>query len=206
MKKRLFALGSLVLLLGAQAQPVDRSLPSTAAAERARIEAERSSAQVRFENEEASCYQRFAVNDCLREVRVRRRAVLEELRRQEIILNDADRKKRAAEQARRADEKSSAQILKDEAEKRAAERQANEQRLERAGQKKASHAGNEPVQGVGEPQVRASAAGSPSHAGRAEDKKAFDEKLQKAQERKAQRDKALAEKKGKPARPLPDPP
>lgn len=207
MKIRLFALGSLVLLLGAQAQQGAPSLPLNSSAERARIEADRGRAQTNFEKDQASCYQRFAVNDCLREVKVRRRAVLEELRRQEIILNDADRRKQAAEQIRRADEKSSAQALQDEADKRAAARQEHEERLKRAGQKKASPSVNESGKGVAGPQGGASAAGSSSAASRAQDKKAFDEKQREAQERKAQRDKALTEKKsGPPIRHLPDPP
>lgn len=207
MKSLLLALGLLALLpLGAQAQQVDPSLPSGASAERARIEADRAKAQALFEKDEANCYQRFAVNDCLREVRVRRRATLEELRRQEIVLNDADRKKRAAEQARRAGGKSSAPAAQEDADKRAAGRQAVEERLERAGQKKARPDGNEPGQGVDGAQGRASAAGAPSRTGRAVDKKALDEKQRKAQERKARRDKALAEKSGQPARHLPVPP
>lgn len=206
MKIRLCALGSLLLLLGAQAQQVAPSLPLDPSVERARIETERASAQARFEKEEASCYQRFAVNDCLRQVKVRRRAVLEELRRQEIILNDVDRKKRAAEQLRRTEEKASEQALQDEADKRAAARQGHEERLKRAGQKQASPGNKVPSQAAAGPQVRASAAKSTSAASRAQDKKAFDEKQREAQERKAKRDKALAEKSGPPARHLPDPP
>jgi colicin import membrane protein len=207
MKTRLFALGTLVLLLGAQAQQIAPSLPLDSGAERARIAADRVREQTRFEKEEAGCYQRFAVNDCLREVKVRRRAVLEELRRQEILLNEADRKKRMTEQIRRADERAAEQAQQDDADKRAAERQAYEERLKRAAQKKSSPGDKEPGQGaVAGPKVGASAAGAPSAESRAQDKKAFDEKQLKAQEHKAQRDKARAEKVGPPARHLPDPP
>ena len=88
------------------AQPV---VPDTVFAreadEHARIRKEREDAQVRFLAQDVQCYQRFAVNDCLGEVRAQRRAVLAELRRQEISLNDTQRKRRAAEQLLRADEK-----------------------------------------------------------------------------------------------------
>lgn len=209
MKIPLIALGSLVLFLAAQAQQVAPSVPLDSSAERVRIEADRAKAQTQFEKEEANCYQRFAVNDCLRAVKVRRRAVLEELRRQEIILNEDDRKKRAVEQLRRADEKASAQIQQEEADRRAAARQEYEERLKRAGQKQASPGVKESGKGVASPQGGASAAKSSSAASRAQEKKAFDERQLKAQERKAQRDKALAEKKsesGSPTRHLPDPP
>ena len=100
----LAAVCSLVL-----AQPV---VPDTVvareAAEHARIRKERGDAQTRFLAQDVQCYQRFAVNDCLGEVRAQRRAVLAELRRQEISLNDTQRKRRAAEQLLRADEKAAA--------------------------------------------------------------------------------------------------
>jgi colicin import membrane protein len=52
-----------------------------------------------------ACYQRFAVNDCLLDSRRARREVMADLRRQEVSLNDAQRKRRAAEQLLRSDEK-----------------------------------------------------------------------------------------------------
>ena len=91
------------------AQPV---VPDTVvareAAEHARIRTEREDAQTRFLAQDVQCYQRFAVNDCLGEVRTQRRAVLADLRRQEISLNDTQRKRRAAEQLLRADDKAAA--------------------------------------------------------------------------------------------------
>ena len=73
--------------------------------ERERIRQTRLTEQAQFTAREARCYARFAVNDCLAEVRSRRREVLGDLRRQEISLNNAQRKRRAAEQLLRADEK-----------------------------------------------------------------------------------------------------
>ena len=74
--------------------------------ERERIRQTRVTEQAQFTAQEARCYARFAVNDCLAEVRSRRRELLGDLRRQEISLNDAQRKRRAAEQLLRSDEKS----------------------------------------------------------------------------------------------------
>ena len=108
MKKSL-ALALAVVCGLVLAQPV---VPDTEvareAAEHARIRKERGDAQTRFLAQDVQCYQRFAVNDCLGEVRAQRRAVLAELRRQEISLNYTQRKRRAAEQLLRADEKAAA--------------------------------------------------------------------------------------------------
>lgn len=89
---RLFLLIGLllnsVLLL---AQPLDSE------AERVRIRAARAQQEAHYQREEAACYARFAVTDCLHEVRTRRRAALADLRRQERLLNDLERQRRAQE-------------------------------------------------------------------------------------------------------------
>jgi colicin import membrane protein len=204
MKTLFLAMNSLLLVVAVHAQQVAPLGSDQVDAERARIEADRAREKTRIEKEEADCYQRFAVNDCLRDVHARRRAVMEELRRQEIILNDADRKRRAQEQTREIDEKSTARTQSDEAQKRQAARQQSEERARRAEQKKS--ASSAPGKGAPPPQAGASASQAKTAQRRAEDKKAFEEKQLAAQKRKAERDKALAEKTGRPAKPLPDPP
>lgn len=90
----------------AQAQSAEQFEEQSAlrvAEEHTRIRQSRAAEQARFAALEARCYRRFAVNDCLIEVRARRRDVLSDLRRQEISLNDAERKRRAAEQILRSD-------------------------------------------------------------------------------------------------------
>ena len=82
------------------------------AAERARIASERTRIEAEFEQANKACYQKFAVNDCIADAKARRRELLAQLRRQELVLNDAERRKRSAE---RLDE-----IEKKTAEKRAA--------------------------------------------------------------------------------------
>lgn len=74
--------------------------------ERQRISQTRTAEQARFTTEEAGCYQLFAVNDCLIGVRRARRDLLADLRRQELSINDAQRRRRGAEQLLRSDEKS----------------------------------------------------------------------------------------------------
>ena len=83
--------------------------------ERRRIQAERAREEAQFEKDQAACYARFAVTDCIGQARLRRRAALDQLRRQEIVLNDAERKRKALEQLQRIEEKSSAQRDAEEA-------------------------------------------------------------------------------------------
>lgn len=198
------------LLLGlagtVPAQPAPAGAPSSIAAERLRIEQEHKREENRYAQEEAACYQRFAVTDCLREVRVRRRATFEDLQRQEISLNDAERKNRAAEQIKRAEEKSSLQSEQEDIDRRAAARQAYRERLERAEQKKAERQKDAEQKAGVPPKARSSAASPHDSESRAAEKKIFDDKQRQALERKAQRDKAQAEKSGQPAKPLPERP
>ena len=74
-------------------------------AERDRIRQTRANHEAMSAKQEAQCYARFAVNDCLIKVRVQRREVLGDLRRQEISLNDMRRKRRGADQLLRSDAK-----------------------------------------------------------------------------------------------------
>lgn len=78
---------------------------ATAASGRARIKDEQAQIRSRAATEEAACYQRFAVNDCLQAVRARQRQALGELRREEVALNDAERRKKSEERRRRLEEK-----------------------------------------------------------------------------------------------------
>jgi colicin import membrane protein len=107
MKTVLLAGISLSLSLSVFAQAGQTAGSQYTATERTRIEAERAQEKLRFEKAAENCYQRFAVNDCLREVAVERRKIMDEYRRQEIILNNVDRRLRAGEQLQKLDEKKS---------------------------------------------------------------------------------------------------
>lgn len=74
------------------------ALPARAdeAGERTRIAAERRTIETRFAAEEAACRERFVVTPCVDGVRARRREALSPLRHQELLLDDAERKRRAA--------------------------------------------------------------------------------------------------------------
>ena len=99
-----------VLLLTCVAAAAGAADPAavSVAGELARIQSERKLVEAHAAVDEAGCYQRFAVNDCLRDVRAKRRAFLQDLRRQEISINDAERKARGAAQAQRADDQQAA--------------------------------------------------------------------------------------------------
>ena len=105
---------ALLLAPAAMAQAVDQPvrpehLRATAEAHRKaeheRIRSEREAIKARQVKAEAACYQRFAVEDCLREVRAEVRDALARLRSQEIELNDAERKEKAADRLKAIEEK-----------------------------------------------------------------------------------------------------
>ena len=110
MNKLLSLWALLFIIVPAFSQPTETNTAQAldSAGERHRIQADRAREVVHYGQEEAACYARFAVTDCLGQVRVRRRAALDHLRRQEILLNDAERKRKALEQIERIKEKSSA--------------------------------------------------------------------------------------------------
>jgi hypothetical protein len=62
-----------------------------------RIEGQRAQHSEAFLKLERQCYQKFAVNDCLRSVRAQKRKIMDDLRRQEVLVNDELRKRRGIE-------------------------------------------------------------------------------------------------------------
>ena len=98
------SLATAVVPLAAQTE-AERELELREAQQREWIAQTRAQYGAQFRAQEIACYQRFAVNDCLNESRRTEREVLADLRRQEILINDAQRKRRAAGQLLRADER-----------------------------------------------------------------------------------------------------
>lgn len=86
---------SVLLCVGfAPAQVVPDPAPYDAerdARERVRIEQERARVEAQYQEARADCYQRFAVNSCLSDARRARRVVIDRLRAEEIVLDDAKR-------------------------------------------------------------------------------------------------------------------
>lgn len=107
MKPRAWSLLCLLFLsLPVAAQTdTDRVLALREAERREWIARTREQFQAQFRAQEVACYQRFAVNDCLFASRRTEREAMADLRRQEVLINDAQRKRRAAQQLLRADER-----------------------------------------------------------------------------------------------------
>lgn len=78
---------------------------SDMAAERQRIETARADIERADAAARAACYRVFFVNSCLEDADEQRRSGLSGLRRQEILLNDQERKGKAATQLRKLEEK-----------------------------------------------------------------------------------------------------
>ena len=70
------------------------------------VKAERVRAEVFYASEEEACYALFAVTDCLKKIRIKRRASLDELRRQELQVHDAERVRKGEAQLNLINEKS----------------------------------------------------------------------------------------------------
>ena len=103
-------------------------------AERQRISVERERVEAAFTTEEIACHQKFFVNSCLNEIKPRRRQTIESLRRQEVVLDDTERKLKGAEQFTKIQEKASIQ-KQQEAERIPAAQDAVNSRIERSRQK-----------------------------------------------------------------------
>lgn len=210
MKKLLLWVAAAGLVQVALAQEAD-----SAAAERGRISAERDQVEASFRIQEKACYSKFAVNDCLKALRAQRRETLADLRRQEISLNDADRKRKGAERQRALEEKAAAEKRQPRPGQSAKGAAEHPQPQPGAAQKEADHA-----------QAQATNAANAQERKRQAQLKAEEKKVEQArraaeaaknakrrQEQQAQAEahrasvnKRVAERTKPPAQPLPPPP
>ena len=94
---RLVAAWLLSTLPGLGIGPAAAAQPGGDAVERERIAAERAAVETRFAEERLACQQNFVVTSCVDEVRRRERETLGSLRRQEAVLDETQRRQRAAE-------------------------------------------------------------------------------------------------------------
>ncbi|RYF73451.1 MAG: hypothetical protein EOO22_08925, partial [Comamonadaceae bacterium] len=144
MNRRLVAFALLALhAMAAQAQSQPASSGLDVEAERARIATERAALDQRSALARSACYQRFSVQSCLSDVQKEQRQRTDDLKRQEVKLNESERKRRGAaelerleaqkkdvaETARRIEE---AQRSQQQREQRAADRNEARERGEAA--------------------------------------------------------------------------
>jgi hypothetical protein len=193
--------------------------PDTAAQQRARIAFDRAEVEANFKTQEKACYSKFAVNDCLSAARAVRREALADLRRQEVSLNDADRKRKGAERQREIEERSATALpsapgqaakprpdqgeREAQAARRAADRTAREASLasqpDRAAQARQRLAQQDAQRRRMEAD-RGHAAGDAAQAA----KRREEQRIQ-AQQHRDSVDHRVAEQKKRPAQPLPQP-
>ena len=204
--------------LFAAAQPaVVPAVPAEASrsidAERARIGEERARLEAGFLAEDVACYKKFAVNSCLGKVNERRREAMGDLRRQELLLNDEERRIRGAEQIRKTEEKSSAENQQEAADRRAKAMSDHQSRLEREKKKtedraaaKSSEQNNSEASAA---KVRGSQEKSQARSGKQaaaqEEAQKFNDRQKEARERKAQHESDRLKQTKPPARSLPLP-
>lgn len=213
MKKLLFLCLWAAASIVVHAQPADNVEAARAELERTRINTERVQLESGFTLEAAACHQKFLVNNCLDEVNVRRRVALADLRRQEIYLNEQERKSRGAEQLRKTEEKASLQNQQQEADKRAVALQEFESKSARLKQKQSDRTSapsrevlnsNAAAGRLKNNQLKANARATSRAASRQEVKK-YNERQEKAIERKAKSDRERLSRTKPAALPLPVP-
>jgi colicin import membrane protein len=206
---RIIAVLILPVAMHAHAQPQE---DDGVAAQRARIAAGRRDTEAAFRAQEKACYGKFALNDCLAAAKAHRREVLADLRRQEVSLNDAQRKQRAAEHLRNLEERAAPERQQSEAERRSKSLAEQRERDAGAAQKAAQRASSEasaPARSAERQQEveRKKAENSAARKQRAEEAaqnvKDRQQRLAEAQERKAGRERRLAERNKPAAKPLP---
>ena len=193
-----------------------------AAVERARIKAEREVAEGRYAEAQKVCRGKFAVNDCLDRARRDHNEAVSGLKLQERVLDDAERKRRAADRQREIDERSSPARQQEAQEKRAKALADQQEREARATEKAAKRAGEQAGREQKGPRVKephgapgpqgtpraphADQGSAPTPEEAARNRAAYEARLQEAEKHKAEVAQRNA-KRTKPASPdLPTPP
>ena len=115
----------------ALAQPAAELPTAGRDTEKAQIAAERARLEAGFKAEEAACYRRFLVNACLEDIRPRQAVAMAELRRQEISINEAERKAKGADQIQKIEDKNSGERQQQRADQEQKALQETTRRVER---------------------------------------------------------------------------
>jgi hypothetical protein len=187
----------------AQAKPDEPAMQ----AERADIATQRAKAETDYAAERRACYQKFAVNGCLRDASARHRQILAELRRREIALDDAERRQQAGERQAELQQKAAdAGRKRSEAEPAGAPSgtpRRSDAAADRSGDAAAARGAAEDRQRRHQQELDAQAQKAKAAAA---ERARYDAKIKDAEERKADRDRRQREDAAPPAKPLPIPP
>lgn len=215
--KKLFQLFLFLLLstlgFASSAQTRDELVSAATDRERQRINAERAALEAAFDAQEAACYSKFFVNNCLNAIKPRRREAMADLKFREVALNEQERRQKAAEQIRKTEEKASPGAERQAAERRATALEDSKAREERTRQKASDRLDlkqNEAVNAAGTAVKNQGAkeraqARADKQAASAKEARIYKDKQQEAQERKATREQKLREQTKPAAKPLPVP-
>lgn len=176
---------------------------------RARIQREREALDQRRRKDEAACYQRFAVEDCLSGVRAKAHEVQTRLRQEELQINDAERRDKTAQRLRSIEQKQ--QDAKDAAAGTAprtpAPRVSASSRAQHESDARERAVRQQTHERTRQAENASRAAAQPGRE--AEARERFDEKQKAAEERRAKHHKAESDAAAsgrKPAGGLPTPP
>lgn len=156
------------------------------------IEAVRVQKNEEFDQLERACQKKFAVNDCVNNVNSQRRKMLATLKPQEEAIAAAERMQKAKEQLQRLEQK------KREAQARSQEASAidpvasDNEKLQSQKEKIVKHQQKAAVTSVREPELRSSNAPLPAELQKNE--RVYQQKLDEANRRRAERDKRLSER------------
>jgi colicin import membrane protein len=200
-------------LVSAQTRALNDPQSGNIGAQRAQISAERSRLEAGFLAEDAACYKKFAVNSCLGRVNTKRREAMADLRRQEILLNDEERRIKGEDQIRKTEEKASpekqqeaadrrAKALEDEQGRLKQEKDKQQSRITTQSNQKASREAN--TQKLIDHQKKIQARTERQTAAGEEAKK-FNQRQKEAQERRVQHDADQLKRVKPSAKPLPLP-
>ena len=193
--------------------PAEVAIQATPDIERARISRERMQLEAGIAVDNAACYRKFLVNNCLSEVKERGRDLMADLRRQELLINEQERKARAADQVFKTEQKASPEKQEEAAGRRAASLKEFDERMVRETQKSADRA---IMQSNEKGNSDAAAERAKSNAAKvaprkqkqtvaAQEAKKYSERQEKARERQEQHDRNQAGQTSPPAKPLPRP-
>lgn len=179
--------------------------------ERLRISKQRAVLEAGFNREDADCYQKFLVNNCLDEVKIRRQETFADLRRQEMSIDDQERKAKGAEQLQKTEDKASPEKQQEEAVRRAEAIRDSDARIERERQKNADRLKLESNEKSNLETFAAKAKDAQNkqvgrtakQAAAAEEVKKYNERLEKAKERQVRIAKDRASQSSPSASPLP---
>jgi hypothetical protein len=198
----------LLLLSSVATRPAWAISPADDAAERQRIAAEQAEVEKAYATREAECRRRFIVTSCLDAARRDRREAVERLRQQEVVLDEAQRKQRAAQRIEEIRSKVSADEAKRrEAEARVQAREAKQQEQAARVEAAASAASAPSAAAAASAPVRARTPTTKRPVDAEKAAQAYEKRQQQAQEHRAAVEQRNAERaaKGKPSKPLPAP-